>query len=338
MTPARRAWSLSLALVFCSACIPRPVVPPGMVEVGARPLPGRLSDDRFFAAPITENGDTLVLSVETGTGASMLYAATVERLGLPVTPLVSGADTAWLVELPALHPAADIPPLAEMPDVGSRFFVFPAEAEGEDGFLGQSWLAGRTWVFDYPAGRLWLLPPGVLPSHAAAQRVPLGFRTDAAGMRVVNVPRIRVKVGDDSLDLVLDTGAAAAYTDSALTRLGVTGSAVRGASLISLSALEGLRQRYPDWPVMTSADANTGMPMIRVPSVEVAGLSTGPVWFVAVPDEVFAARSARLTDRPVVGALGGNALRRFTVTLDYENGVAVFGEGSRQSSVISHQY
>src|SRR5690606_3333644 len=118
--------------------------PPGMVEVGARSLPTALELDRLFVLTVTEAGDTLTLSVESGNVTSMLYAATVERLQLPLLQFVSGADTAWLVDMPQLDAASEIPPLVEMPDVGSSFFVFPADVPGEDGFLGQSWLAGRT--------------------------------------------------------------------------------------------------------------------------------------------------------------------------------------------------
>ena len=282
-----------------------------------------LQDGRLFATPVTEGGDTLVLAVETGNGTSMLYAAAAERMGLELIPLVIGTDTAWLVELPPLAPETEIPPLVETPDVGSRFFVFPADADGEDGFLGQTWLAGRTWIFDYPAATIWLVPPDVLPSHRADQRVPLGFRTDGQGQRVINVPRIRVRIGGDSLDLVLDTGASAVFTDSALSRLDA-GSPLRAASFVSASVLERWRREHPDWEVVQDADSRTGMPMIRVPFVEVAGYRTGPVWFVAAPDDRFSDRASRLTDLPVSGALGGNVLRNFVVTVDYEEAIAIF--------------
>lgn len=314
--------ALPLALLIYSACIPRPAIPPGMVAVGARPLPTLVQGDRLFAVPVTENGDTLMLAVETGNGTSMIYAAAAERMRLELEPLISGADTAWLVHLPPLSAETDIPPLVEMPDVGSRFFVFPADADGEDGFLGQSWLAGRTWIFDYPDERMWLVPPGALPRDGPG-RVELGFLTDAVGRRVLNVPRVRVLIAGDSLDLVLDTGASAVLTNSALAALG-GGAQLRGASFITLSTLQRWSAEHPDWTVVENADARTEMPMIRVPSVAIGSQSTGPVWFIAASDERFAARASRLTDRPVVGALGGNALRNFSVTLDYENAIAIF--------------
>ncbi len=315
--------SSALVMLAANACIPRPVVPPGMVEVGARQLPTLVEGDRLFATPITRSGDTLFLSVESGNGTSMIYAAAAERMQLELVPLVSGPDTAWLVDLPPLSAETEIPPLVEMPDVGTRFFVFPADADREDGFLGQSWLAGRTWILDYPAGRMWLMPPGVLPPHTEAQVVRLGFLSDREGRRALNVPRIRVLIGGDSLDLVLDTGASAVLTDSALA---VIGGSVRhrGASFVTLSTLERWRREHPDWMVVENADARTGLPMIRVPSMEIAGQPAGAAWFLAAPDERFASRASRLTDLPVYGALGGNVLRSYSLTLDYENALAIF--------------
>lgn len=318
-----------LVAVCITACLPRPVGPAGMVEVGAHPLPTALELDRLFVLTVTEAGDTLALSVESGNVTSMLYAATVERLDLPLLEFVSGADTAWLVAMPALEAASEIPPLAEMPDVGSFFFVFPADVPGEDGFLGQSWLAGRAWRLDYPEARISLIPPGVLSSYPAALQVPLGFRTDGRGGRLLNVPRVRVKVGSDSLDLVLDTGASVAFSDTALEHM-EPGGDFRGASLIALSVLRSWKRENPSWVVVENADANTGMPMIHVPNVEFGGTHSGPVWFVATPDDRFFQGVSGLTDLPVYGALGGNAFRGLAVMLDYERAIAVFERvGSR---------
>src|SRR5690606_41324900 len=89
-----------------------------VVEVGTRQLPTLVEGDRLFATPITRSGDTLFLSVESGNGTSMIYAAAAERMQLEHVPLVSGPDTAWLVDLPPLIAETETPPLVEQPDVG----------------------------------------------------------------------------------------------------------------------------------------------------------------------------------------------------------------------------
>ncbi|HSL68868.1 MAG TPA: hypothetical protein VK864_01435, partial [Longimicrobiales bacterium] len=48
------------------------------------------------------------------------------------------------------------------------------------------------------------------------------------------------------------------------------------------------------------------------------------VWFERRNQGVFEERMSRWLDRPIVGALGGNALGFFRVTIDYPNGIAVF--------------
>jgi hypothetical protein len=63
---------------------------------------------------------------------------------------------------------------------------------------------------------------------------------------------------------------------------------------------------------------------IRVPSVDVAGFAIGPVWFTERRDRNFSEMMSSMTDRPVVGALGGNALAHMRMTLDYPRAAAYF--------------
>ena len=88
--------------------------------------------------------------------------------------------------------------------------------------------------------------------------------------------------------------------------------------------LRSWQRSNPDWVVVENADSITGMPMIHVPNVEIGGSNTGPVWFVATPDERFTRRASALTDLPVYGALGGNAFRNLAVTMDYASATAIF--------------
>ena len=67
-----------------------------------------------------------------------------------------------------------------------------------------------------------------------------------------------------------------------------------------------------------------GMRMIEVPEVSIAGFRVGPVWFTERPDPNFHQYMSQWMDRRVDGALGGNALRFFRVTVDYPVAVAHF--------------
>lgn len=66
------------------------------------------------------------------------------------------------------------------------------------------------------------------------------------------------------------------------------------------------------------------MSMIEVPTVSVAGHSIGPVWFTRRADKNFHEFMSQWMDRKVDGAIGGNALRYFRITIDYPNAVALF--------------
>ena len=67
-----------------------------------------------------------------------------------------------------------------------------------------------------------------------------------------------------------------------------------------------------------------GMAMIEVPVISVAGVAVGPVWFMERPDANFHTYMAQWMDRPVDGALGGNAFRFFRTILDYPGSTAHF--------------
>ena len=302
--------------------------PDGQASMTA--LPVRYAADRFYVTPVTTRGDTLLLYTDTGGGACMLSANAVRRLGSQTETMVAGTDTVSLARLPALSPAASIPlPQAGAP-IADRFLVPPEAVSSQfsgDGFLGRTWFAARTWVFDYPAHALAILTgpaPTILgaPDHV----VPLGFQTNSAGQRTMNFARIRVEVDGDSLDLLFDTGATVTLTDSALAQLGDSEPAERGTSFIAQGVFERWHRRHPDWRVLEGGGrfGPGTMPLIRVPQVSVGGWTVGPVWFTMRPDRNFHQYMSQWMDRQVEGALGGSALKYFRVTLDYPDAVARF--------------
>lgn len=158
----------------------------------------------------------------------------------------------------------------------------------------------------------------------AKHRVALGFKEDENGQRVLNFPRIQVVIDGETLDLLFDTGATTFLTDTAVTALRDGGAAERATSFITTSTFEKWRKRHPNWRVIEQAEITTGEAMIEVPSVTVAGYTVGPVWFTRRPDKNFHEFMSKFMDKRVEGALGGNALRYFRVTVDYPNAVAIF--------------
>ena len=76
--------------------------------------------------------------------------------------------------------------------------------------------------------------------------------------------------------------------------------------------------------MIPQADEYQTEPMIRVPSVKVGGWEVGPVWFTRRADKNFHEFMSRFMDQTIEGALGGNALRSFRLTVDYPGAVAYF--------------
>src|SRR5690606_13199347 len=287
-------------------------------------LPTRYAAHRWVAAPVLESGDTLALYTDTGGGTNMLWPATLERLGLTAEWVPQGGDSMRVVSLPAMRAGTAIPLPAAPPPLGARFLVFEPEGFAEyDGFLSRTWFANRTWISDYPSKTL-MLVQGPAPSPAPGHRVPLAFRTESAGNRTTNFPRITAVVDGDTLDLLFDTGATTTLTPGALEALDDGGPAARATSFVTRSVFQRWRSAHPGWRVIEQADAIGGAPIIEVPRMSIAGHEVGPVWFTGRPDAAFHEYMAQWMDRPLDGALGGSALRYFKVVVNYPEGYAEF--------------
>jgi len=290
-------------------------------------IPVRYEEHRYIVAPVTEAGDTLYLYTDTGAQLDLLFPAAVERLGLVMDSLIRGSDTLRFTILPPFRPEASIPFRSSHPAMDRAILVADSVyfAAGTDGLLGEQWFAGRVWTFDYPRHQLLLRPAGNLPPHSTRHRVELGFQTDSAGRRTVNLPRIRVLIDGDSLDLLFDTGATTILTDSGRAALADRRPARRATSFVVQSVFNRWRWRHPRWQVIEGADqlGKATFPMIKVPDVEVGGFKVGPVWFTERRDQDFVHWSQPM-DQPIVGALGGSAFQYLEVTIDYPGSVAVF--------------
>jgi hypothetical protein len=291
-------------------------------------LPTRYAEHRFYVEPVTLDGTKLEFFTDTGGGLFILSEA-AERLGLPVANLGGEGEERFLVTvLPEFRPEAWIPlPLARQgriplwsPSAGEQ----ASSKFTSDGMLGQDWFGGRTWTFDYPGRGLLLHPEGEVVEENAEHTVSLGFKTGDDGQRELNFPRIEVDVDGVTLDLLFDTGATTFLTADALTALKDGGAAERATSFITASTFEEWKRKHPGWRVIEEAETTTGEPMIEVPSLTVAGHTVGPVWFTRRPDKNFHEFMSRFMDRKVEGALGGNSLRSFRVTVDYPRALAVF--------------
>jgi hypothetical protein len=304
----------------------RPALAPGAPPA---PMPAVYDEDRFFVQPVTSSGQTLTFYTDTG-GGLFIYRDSAERFGLTITNgAEQGQEPFYVATLPTFRADATIP----LPEWRKgRLPVLPRDSKShgfsskihEDGMLGQEWFGEHVWTFDYPRRRLLMRAPGDVPKVSAAHRVELGFQKDEKGDRALDFARIRAEIDGTTFDLLLDTGATVELSEAAATALKDRGARVHATSFIVASTFDAWTRRHPDWRVIPDADEYQNEAMIQVPSVKVGGYDVGPVWFTRRADKNFHEFMSRFTDKTVEGALGGNVLRAFRLTVDYPGAAAYF--------------
>jgi len=315
-----------IVLIILSGVIARaqaPVGPEAPATTNPKPLalPVVYDDHRFFVVPVTGKGKTLSFLTSTGE-ESIIYSQGARELN--VTIATSGDITA--IQLPTMDPDHEIP-AARGEDgfirVVSERYRRPYMSAACWGILGHTWFAERVWTLDYPAQKMYLRPVGDLPTVDGKHAVDLAFRSELDGGRENNLPRLQVEIAGEHLDMALHTGASAVLNDGVVKQLDDKRPAARGMSFISQSQFDAWKAKN-QWRVIERAEQGNSAAMIEVPKLTIGGFEVGPVWFMARPDAYFREQVSSKLDRRVTGALGGNALRFFRVTLDMPGSVALF--------------
>lgn len=284
-------------------------------------LPAKMEHHRFFVEAQASGGEVLRLFTDSGGGMNFTTGG-ADKLGVDYArPAEATQAPVGSVPWPR-YAGAWIPPPKSVPSGWTVPILVPPPGMHFDGMLGSPWFGGRTWEWDYRAGTLRLLPDGALPKADPAHVVKLGFQRGDDGAHTTHFPRIAARVDGEELQFLFDTGATFRLDAAAAAKLGDAGVRERAGNFINASVMQGWHARHPDWPYLEHGDS--GMAMIRVPSVEVAGYATGPAWFSARPDKAFREYMAQWMDRPVDGALGGEAFQGFRITVDYPGETAVF--------------
>lgn len=284
-------------------------------------LPAEMKHHLFFVDAQAPSGKMLHLFTDTGGGMNFTTAG-ADKLGvdytIPANPAQEPAgSTAW----PA-YTGAWVPPPKSMPeDAGLPILVAPPGMDF-DGMLGAAWHGSRTWEWDYRAGTLRLMPDGVLAQADPAHMLEVGFQTGEDGAQTTHFPRVPARIDGEELQFLFDTGATFQLDEAAATTLGDAGVRQRAGSFITSAVMRRWREQHPDWRYLPRGDGQAAM--IEVPSIEIAGHHTGAVWFSERPDRAFHEFMAQWMDRPVDGALGGNAFQQFRITVDYPSGKAAF--------------
>lgn len=306
----------------------------------AATIPARFEADRVFATPTSADGESMRLYTDTGGGANLLCRKVAERLRLKLETLPPDEELEAELgkdlrraKLPAFKADAGIPTNVDGDDSllvhECKDHSGASASSRGDGLLSSRWFAGRVWTWDYPARRFALEGEG-WKAPADARHANLGFKPASADAPAFHMPRITVRVDERDLDLLLDTGATGYPTRVALAAQAKPApvNGARATSFITTSTLEAWHAAHPRWTVVENADdlfaPRFRARAIRVPEVDIAGWKIGPVWFTERPDRSFRQMMSSMTDKPVEGALGGNALQHFRMTLDYPRAAAYF--------------
>jgi hypothetical protein len=324
MRPAARNVVVAFALGLCSIAAWSQV----------RVIPAEFRNDRVFLVARSNGQPVLTFFTDTGGGWNAISSSAASRLGLGTIGSIeneegNGPPRYSLVAFPAVVMDAGLPPpKIDRSMKGGLVVVEDLQSFG-DGFLGSGWFADRVWEIDYVAKSFKLLSG--IDLRDASHRVPLGFHHGADGKRDLDFPRVSVTIDGEAIDMLLDTGASAKLTATSAARFNLPIATEIGTGFIVKSIFDKWVAKHPDWSVIPAADGTSNAPMIEVPTVTIAGLAAGPVWFTQRRDKDLHDFMSPMMDKTIEGALGGSALKYFRMTLDYPAAVAYFelpGSGS----------
>ena len=293
--------------------------------VSAQTVPTSYEAGHFYATPHTVSGKAMRLLVDTGGGgaAGMYWVsdAVVRGLGLKTSTCSVDGESLTVAAPPEFIAGMGLPPSTG--ECAGKLLVNMGTSS-LDGQLGGTYLGSRVWTFNYPARRLSVEAEAWQPA-AGAHPISLGFRKGAKG----EFPRIVVSIDGQAFNMLLDTGATSFPTEAGKRIAGTKTAGGEGvASYVTSAVLQRWHASHPDWRVVEKGDALPGgrftARVIRVPTLEIAGWSVGPVWFTERPTKDFHNTLDDLMVAPPDGAIGGNVLQHFVMTLDYPHAKAWF--------------
>ena len=292
-------------------------VPLSAQDVDKIELPVEFHNGVIYVVPQMEDCVRLRFLTDTGSG-TFIYGHAFDKLKLP-----SDGD-GESVAMPKFATENWIP---EPKASKGRLYIFRGKSlpgsEKLTGMLGAFWFSERTWFFDYQNQKLFLLNSHNPPEDHRGI-VPIHFQKNGEGAKTTHFPRITAMIAGEEIEMLFDTGAHTLLTEAAQKRVGDGHGELRATSFIVNSIFQKWRDRHPDWLVIERAEETYKEDMILVPTVTIAGMSVGPVWFTRRADKNFHEYMSQWMDERVDGAIGGSALHYFNIVVDYPNEVAIF--------------
>ena len=182
----------------------------------------------------------------------------------------------------------------------------------KDGFIGADWYADKAWKLDYKNKKVSY--SRMSSEITGAERI--GFKV-LNGKRVTHQPTMSIEIDGKKYFMLFDTGATANYSSDARKTIKLKDQFC-GASFMKASLFDLLSKKYPLWKIIKSGDHfSGGSDLLKIPAIKVGGHIVGPIWFAKRSNAVYEKYSKKYVDRPIDGAVGGNILKNFLVTIDY---------------------
>lgn len=186
-----------------------------------------------------------------------------------------------------------------------------------EGFLGGRWHAEKIIFFDYLAQKISILDSITDLNVSEYDVVSLGFQKNN-NQYTTAFPSIEIKVSGTILPMLFDTGATAKLSKKAKDNLKIKSNQI-GTSYIVASIFDEWRKNNPSWKVLEGADTLLNEAMIKVPKVQIANRTIGPVWFTRRQNNHLHNYMSSMMDRKIDGAIGGSLLKYIRVIVDYPN-------------------
>jgi len=241
--------------------------------------------------------------LDTGGGSFILVEALANDIGLKPTGPDGKAEGSRFAPTQASSARVgkmelDLKNVRSVIALGQKSILAGDAAEG---LIPGHLLARYHVIFDYPAKKFTLAEPGILKPRGARIASPIGKQS--------GFPRIELQIGGANYGFLLDTGAT--------------------FTMISIEALNDWGAKHTEWRRATGAVGGANMvggamenaaTMMRLPEARWAEFQLQEIAAVSRPKGTFETYMSRMMAEPIIGALGGNALRAFRIEIDYVNG------------------
>lgn len=235
---------------------------------------------------------------DTGGGSFVVTKPVVDALGLATTGNIESAGESRFQAIapPRLYIGSTEIVLANSATMMSLDGPTIDPGVASTGFLPGHALREHRVLLDYPGKRFGLNQPseyGAIPLNAQ-----IGART--------SFPRLEVTIDGERVGLLLDSGAS--------------------CTMLSRTFVDKIAAKNPDWKTATGAFGPANMRgrsgelearMLRIPEIDLGGIFLHNVVAVSRPPDTFERWMSNMMPAPIVGALGGNALRNLRLNIDY---------------------